>query len=439
MTLIREKIDKLINEVKELKQTLIEKEEEIFRLQNEVKAEKMKPSDHILSNKDIVRYSRQMIIPQIGVQGQKRLKDLSVLVVGVGGLGCPAATYLAGAGVGRIGLVDYDVVEENNLHRQLLHNEHLVGKPKVESAAIALKKLNSEIQVDQHQAQLSSSNALDMIKEYDVVVDASDNVATRYLVSDACVLADRPLVSGSALQMEGQLTVYNHAGGPCYRCLYPQPPPPHTVTNCSDAGVLGAVPGVIGTLQALEVVKIALKMPGVLSSRLLLFDGEDCVFRNIKLRQKREDCAVCGKNPSIHQLVDYEQFCGAKANDKEWSLSILSDEERILPQELHNVMQSKPYIVVDVRQPLEYEMCHIPNSVNIPLPTITRNVTLIKALTEPAGDSVLVCMVCRRGNDSQLAVRDLKAVLDTSSIILKDLKGGLHAWSTDVDPNFPIY
>uniref|UniRef100_A0A1B6GCA4 Ubiquitin activating enzyme 4 n=1 Tax=Cuerna arida TaxID=1464854 RepID=A0A1B6GCA4_9HEMI len=346
--------------------------------------------------------------------------------------------------LGSLGLVDYDVVEENNLHRQLLHNEEQLGEPKVASAAIALKRLNANLEVQTYQIQLSSSNALELVRQYDVVVDASDNVATRYLVNDACVLTGRPLVSGSALQLEGQLTVYNYADGPCYRCLYPQPPAPQTVTNCSDAGVLGAVTGVIGTLQALEVVKITLGMSDVLSSKLLLFDGENTSFRTIKLRNKSENCLVCGTNPSITELIDYEEFCGAAANDKDSQLSLLRDDERISPEELHTLLEAKePCIVVDVRQETEFQMCSISGSINIPLQSLVKNINYLDKLCAEKKDSnestTLVCMVCRRGNDSQLAVKRLQPLLFDSNIKLLDLKGGLHSWAAKVDPQFPAY
>uniref|UniRef100_A0A1B6IGC9 Adenylyltransferase and sulfurtransferase MOCS3 homolog n=1 Tax=Homalodisca liturata TaxID=320908 RepID=A0A1B6IGC9_9HEMI len=440
----REKIEDLKIEIAALKLALARKERELKFLQDKKDSKQDGQHGSNLSKSDIIRYSRQMIIPQIGVAGQKKLQQTSVLIIGMGGLGCPAALYLAGAGIGRFGLVDYDVVEENNLHRQLLHNEDQLGKPKVTSAAIALKRLNANLEVQQYQIQLSSSNALELVKQYDVVVDASDNVATRYLVNDACVLTGRSLVSGSALQLEGQLTVYNHADGPCYRCLYPQPPAPQTVTNCSDAGVLGAVTGVIGTLQALEVVKITLGMSDVLSSKLLLFDGENTSFRTIKLRKKSENCLICGTNPSITELIDYEEFCGAAANDKDSHLSLLKDDERMSPEQLHTLMEGKePYTIIDVRQETEFQMCSIPGSINIPLQSLVKNIDYLHRICAERRNSnesaTLVCMVCRRGNDSQLAVKRLQPLLFDSAIELRDLIGGLHSWAAKVDPQFPAY
>ncbi|KAL8604876.1 hypothetical protein ACOMHN_028504 [Nucella lapillus] len=286
-------------------------------------------TDGKLTNEQIGRYSRQLILPELGVKGQQRLLSSKVLIVGAGGLGCPAAIYLAAAGVGTVGVVDYDEVEVSNLHRQILHTEHRLGRSKAESVALSCRNLNSSLRFKTHRVQLSSENALSIIEEYDVVLDCTDNVATRYLLSDACVLAARPLVSGSALRFEGQLTVYNYKGGPCYRCLYPKPPPPETVTNCSDGGVLGVVPGIIGCYQALEAIKIAADMGTCLSERLMLFDGMDGTTRTIRLRRRQPSCPVCGDTPTIRELVDYEQFCGARAADKDQEKDVLAASSRM--------------------------------------------------------------------------------------------------------------
>jgi len=307
----------LLDEILNLKKKLMEKESMLPQHLDQVQEENEgRGADKKLTNVEIDKYSRQLIMPEIGMKGQQTLKNSSVLIVGAGGLGCPSSLYLTGAGVGRIGIVDYDNVKLNNLHRQLLHSEISTGQPKVFSAADSLRKLNSSVEVTPYDIQIDSSNALDIIRQYDVVVDATDNVATRYLLNDACVMASRPLVSGSALQLEGQLIVYSYNNGPCYRCLFPVPPPPETVTNCGDGGVLGAVPGVIGVLQALETVKILLGHHGVLSKSMLLFDGSDCSFRKVRVRDRNPSCAVCGSEPSVTALIDYEQFCGSKANDK---------------------------------------------------------------------------------------------------------------------------
>uniref|UniRef100_A0A182INL1 Adenylyltransferase and sulfurtransferase MOCS3 homolog n=1 Tax=Anopheles atroparvus TaxID=41427 RepID=A0A182INL1_ANOAO len=396
-----------------------------------------------LNNDEIARYSRQIILSEIGVQGQLKLKKASVLVVGAGGLGCPSALYLAGAGIGRIGVLDYDEVELTNLHRQLLHTEATVGFSKVDSVQARLEELNSQIEIQTHHTQLTSDNANAIIERYDVIVDATDNVATRYLLNDACVMLRKPLVSGSALQLEGQLTVYNYRGGPCYRCLFPTPPPPASVTNCGDGGVLGAVTGVIGALQALETIKIILSNEGVLSGRLLLFDGQQSAFRNLKLRPKKPSCAVCSDTPTVTKLIDYEQFCRMKATDKDSALSLLPPSHRISVRDYHDgwVVEGRLHLLIDVRGANEFEMCQLPGTpVNIPLADILNDKRTDEILSLVAQSPSEVFVVCRRGNDSQLAVRHLEPLLRTRSLgPPRDLIGGLHAWKNIVDPNFPIY
>ena len=308
------------------------------------------------------------------------LKRSSVLIVGVGGLGCPSSVYLAGCGIGRIGLVDYDEVEVNNLHRQILHTTNNVGMKKVDSAAIFLRNLNPLITVQTYPTLLNSSNALDIISDYDVIVDATDNVATRYLLNDACVLSKKPLISGSALQMEGQLTIYNYELGPCYRCLFPVPPPPETVTKCSDGGVLGVIPGTIGVLQALETIKLILKQKTI-NGYLLLFDGNDTCFRKVKLRGKNINCEVCGKNPIITELIDYEQFCQSKSNDKYNTLSLLPNCKRITVAN-YSEDRKKPHILVDVRNPQEYAICKLDNSINLPIDKINSKESIEKISNE---------------------------------------------------------
>ncbi|XP_049963561.1 adenylyltransferase and sulfurtransferase MOCS3 isoform X1 [Schistocerca serialis cubense] len=434
-------------EIEELKKQLYQKEKQLNLLEQNVQLEEMVKNFEgtKLSNEEIGRFSRQIIVPGIGVKGQLALKTSSVLIVGAGGLGCPSALYLAGAGVGHIGIIDYDEVELNNLHRQLLHSEASLGTPKVESAVEALKRLNSGVQVTPYHIQLDSQNALEIVKKYDIVVDATDNVATRYLLNDACVKAGRPLVSGSALQFEGQLTVYNYEDGPCYRCLFPVPPPPETVTNCGDGGVLGAVPGAIGVLQALEAIKIILKIPGVLSQRLLLFDGSSGIFRNVRLRKKNPDCDVCGENPKITTLIDYEQFCGSRANDKDHKLQLLDARDRITPLEYRRFLnEGKPHILVDVRPPMEYEICHLDNAINIPLDTLNNETVLcdIKQHIDAKrnkSSSLPVIVVCRRGNASQKGVIKLKEHLTEEAVTIRDIIGGLHGWANDVDKLFPVY
>jgi len=401
----------------------------------------------------IARYSRQLILPDFGVKGQLALGRTSVLIVGCGGLGCPAAIYLAGAGVGRIGLVDHDTVELNNLHRQILHDEAnaKVKMRKAVSAAQSCQKLNSQVICDVHCVKLSSSNAVDIVRQYDIVVDATDNVATRYLLSDACVLSGRPLVSGGALRFEGQLTVYNYLGSPCYRCLYPQPPPAETVTNCSDAGVVGPVVGVIGSLQAIEVIKIAAGIGCPFAGRLVLYDGLDGEFRCVKVRGRQKKCAVCGDSPTITNLIDYEFFCGvASAGDKCHNLNILSPSERVKASEYADFVKTgKPHLLVDVRMPVELEITKLPTTThNVPMDEFTKpegHCSLLNILRDDVHRRVSdhlplpLYVVCRRGNDSQLAVRKLQSFFSDMSVNIKDIVGGLTAWSNDVDENFPIY
>jgi len=408
--------------------------------------------DDRLCKGDIARYSRQLLLPELGVKGQLALGRTSVLIVGCGGLGCPAAVYLAGAGVGRLGLVDHDTVELNNLHRQILHDEVKaeVKTLKAASAAYSCQKLNSRMSCEVHCVMLSSSNALDIVRQYDIVVDATDNVATRYLLSDACVLSGRPLVSGGALRFEGQLTVYNYQGSPCYRCLYPQPPPAEMVTNCSDAGVLGPVVGVIGSLQAVEVVKIATGAGNPFAGRLVLYDGLDGTFRSVKVRGRQKNCAACGDSPRITKLIDYESFCGASAGDKCHKLNILSPSERVSASDYAAFVKTgKHHFLVDVRTAVELEITKLPTTThNVPMDEFSKPegcCSLLDVLRQDvhkrATDQLplLLFVVCRRGNDSQIAVRKLQSVFSDVSITIQDIFGGLTAWSNDVDENFPIY
>jgi len=395
-----------------------------------------------LTNLEIEKYSRQIILPEISVKGQCKLKESSVLVVGTGGLGCPASLYLTAAGVGHIGLVDYDIVDLSNLQRQVLHKEDTVGMSKTQSACQELRRLNIQLKVSQHNIALTSANAIDVIKKYDLILDCTDNVATRYLLNDACVLSKKTLISGSALRFEGQLTIYNYAEGPCYRCLYPNPPPAETVTNCSDGGVIGAVTGIIGCLQALEAIKIITSNTCSYSGKLLLFDGYNGTFRNIKLRYKQESCLVCSSNPKITQLIDYVQFCGAQATDKERSLQILPTFQRISVNE-YEEMKQESHVLVDVRPRTEYEICSLINSINIPITDIL-NRQKIDQVVEEMKKNRPVVIVCKRGNDSQKAVQEILKYVSENSIDinlkqLKDLKGGLTAWSKEINSDFPIY
>uniref|UniRef100_A0AAQ5ZZT8 Adenylyltransferase and sulfurtransferase MOCS3 n=1 Tax=Amphiprion ocellaris TaxID=80972 RepID=A0AAQ5ZZT8_AMPOC len=384
-----------------------------------------------LSNEDIMRYSRQLLLPELGVQGQLNLSKTSVLIVGCGGLGCPLAQYLAAAGIGRLGLLDYDEVELSNLHRQVLHGEENQGQAKALSAAKAVKRLNSTVECIPYHLQLSTENALQLIQQYPY---------------------GKPLVSASALRMEGQLTVYNYRGGPCYRCLYPVPPPPETVTNCSDGGVLGVVPGIMGCFQALEVLKIASGQGSSCGQQLVMFDAQDARFRSIKLRPKQPGCAVCGENPSVTQLVDYEAFCGSAATDKCRKLNLLSKDQRITVQDYKSILDNAgPHVLLDVRPLVEVDICHLPFSLNIPLSSLEdRKSEHLQLLQERiselkqqmAGDCrPPVYVICKQGNDSQKAVQVLEKMSgsEVDSIAVKDISGGLMAWVKRIDPTFPQY
>ncbi|XP_067312252.1 adenylyltransferase and sulfurtransferase MOCS3 [Pseudorasbora parva] len=452
-----------------LKTQLLEKEREIAALKKKLhqmekgnsiltelqeKVTDLSPlkSNAALTNDDIMRYSRQLILPELGVKGQVAISNVSVLVVGCGGLGCPLAQYLAAAGIGRLGLLDYDVVELSNLHRQVLHSELTQGQPKALSAAQAISRLNSTVQCVPYHLQLSRENAIQLVQQYDIVADCSDNVPTRYLVNDACVLTGKPLVSASALRMEGQLTVYNYRGGPCYRCLYPSPPPPETVTNCSDGGVLGVVPGIMGCLQALEVLKIASGQGSSFEQQLLMFDGQEGRFRSIRLRPRQAECAVCGETPTVKELQDYEQFCGSAATDKCQRLNLLTKEQRVSVQEYRAILESSaPHLLLDVRPKVEVDICHLSTSTNIPLASLedkkAEHITLLKDAVSKLKQQmnmesqVPVFVVCKLGNDSQKAVQLLEKMsgLEIEQITVKDISGGLMAWAKNIDHSFPQY
>lgn len=359
-------------------------------------------------------------------------------------LGCPSAQHLAGTGIGHIGIVDYDIVEINNLHRQLLHTEDSIGTPKVESLKRAITSLNSNVEVSTFHTQLTSTNCFDILKNFDIILDCTDNVATRYLLNDACVMLRKPLVSGSALQYEGQLTVYNYNNGPCYRCLFPIPPNPESVTNCSDSGVVATVTGVIGTMQAMEALKIIQNMNGILYGKLLIYDALEATFRNVKLRTRKIECMVCGESPTIKELIDYEEFCGMKANDKDMHLNILEENDRIAVGDYKKYYldrKEKKHILIDVRNINEFEICQLPGSLNIPMKELLddrKSSEILKKLKYDTNQSEIdIFTVCRRGNDSQLAVNRLKSLLPNANI--KDLIGGLHAWTKTIDSSFPIY
>ncbi|KAL3333559.1 hypothetical protein AABB24_033572 [Solanum stoloniferum] len=399
-----------------------------------------------LSPDMIYRYSRHLLLPSFGVQGQANLLKSSVLVIGAGGLGSPALLYLAACGVGRIGIVDHDVVELNNLQRQIIHTEAYIGKSKVESAAATCRSINSSTQIVEHREAFRTSNALEIVSKYDVVVDATDNAPSRYMINDCCVVLGKPLVSGAALGLEGQLTVYNYNGGPCYRCLFPTPPPTNACQRCADSGVLGVVPGVIGCLQALEAIKVASLVGEPLSGRMLLLDALSGRFRNVKLRGRSLQCEACGDDAVLTRQtfleLDYEKFTQTPLSTGPLKLNFLSPDDRISSKEYNEkVTKGEAHVLVDVRPTHHYKIVSLPNSMNIPLSTLEGRLPEISAALEKEankenGSNASLFVICRRGNDSQVAVELLHKLGFTSA---KDIIGGLESWTHNVDPKFPTY
>jgi adenylyltransferase/sulfurtransferase len=380
-----------------------------------------------LSKDDYQRYSRHIILPEVGLDGQKRIKAASVLCVGTGGLGSPLLLYLAAAGVGRIGIVDFDIVDHSNLQRQIIHGTSWVGKPKIESAKNRILEINPYCQVDLYETQLSSVNALEIIKPYDIVIDGTDNFPTRYLTNDACVLLDKPNIYGSIFRFEGQSTVFNYQGGPNYRDLYPEPPPPGMVPSCAEGGVLGVLPGIVGTIQATEAIKIILGAPHTLSGRLLLFNAWEMKFRELKLRPDPE-------RPVITELIDYEQFCGIpQAKAAEAAEKSALAEMTVL--ELKALIDNGPqdFVLIDVRNPNEYDIARIPGSVLIPLPDIEKGPGVEKVRELLNGHRLIAH--CKMGGRSAKAL----SILKEAGIEGINVKGGISAWSQEVDPSVTQY
>jgi adenylyltransferase/sulfurtransferase len=380
-----------------------------------------------LTQDDYARYSRHLILPEVGLEGQKRLKAAKVLCIGTGGLGSPLLLYLAAAGIGRIGIVDFDIVDSSNLQRQIIHGTSWVDKPKIESAKARILEINPYCQVDLHSTRLSSENALEIFEPYDVVVDGTDNFPTRYLVNDACVLTGKPNVYGSIFRFEGQATVFNYDEGPNYRDLYPEPPPPGMVPSCAEGGVLGVLCGIIGTIQATETVKIILGKGNTLKGRLLLYDALNMKFRELKLRPNPE-------RPVIEKLIDYEQFCGipqAKAQEAEAKQGIAA----ITVTELKQLFDSgaQDFVLVDVRNPHEYEIAKIPGSVLIPLPDI-ENGDGVNQVRQALNGHRLIAH-CKMGGRSAKAL----AILKQNGIEGTNVTGGIQAWSREVDASVPEY
>ena len=378
---------------------------------------------------EIKRYSRHLIMPEVGMEGQRQLKNASVLSIGAGGLGSPLAMYLTAAGVGHLGIVDFDVVEFSNLQRQIIHSTENVGRKKLESARDRLHALNPEVEITLHEVALTAANALDILRPYDIVADGTDNYPTRYLVNDACVLLGKPNVYGSIFRFEGQASVFDALRGPCYRCLYPEPPPPGLVPSCAEGGVLGVLPGIIGCIQAMETVKLILDKGDSLIGRLLLFDAMAMTFREVKLR-KSPDCPICGPNRTIHALIDYEQFCGVPGREEQVAHEAERSAWEVGARELKTKLDRGEVTLIDVREPHEWEIARIPEARLIPLGELPNRFAELPM----DGDLVLHC---HKGIRSMKALELLRDHAGFKR--LKSLRGGIDAWSTEVDPSVPRY
>ena len=384
----------------------------------------------VLSNEEIARYSRHLIMPEVGMEGQRRLKAASVLMIGTGGLGAPLGMYLAAAGVGRLGIVDFDVVDASNLQRQIIHGTQDVGRPKIASARDRLNSINPHVHVETYETRLTSENALELFRAYDIIVDGTDNFPTRYLVNDACVLTGKPNVYGSIFRFEGQASVFWAERGACYRCLYPEPPPPGLVPSCAEGGVLGVLPGIIGAIQANETIKLILGGDSrPLINRLLLFDAWQMRFRELKLR-KDPACPICGEHPTIKALIDYEEFCGLKPHG-EINRAEEQKMEEITATELKQRLERGDSIqIIDVREPNEYDIARIPDTRLIPLGQIAARMGEI----DPARETVVHC---KMGGRSARAIETLQRAGFAGRLF--NLKGGITAWSNEVDPSVPKY
>jgi len=378
-----------------------------------------------LNKDEILRYSRHLIMPEVGMDGQLKLKQAKVLCIGAGGLGSPLALYLAAAGVGKLGIVDFDVVDYTNLQRQVIHDTSDVGRPKLDSARDTIHDINPFVDVVGYETRLSSENALEIFKDYDIIADGTDNFPTRYLVNDACVLLGKPNVYGSIFRFEGQASVFYAKEGPCYRCLYPEPPPPGLVPSCAEGGVLGVLPGIVGSMQALETIKLILGRGDSLIGRLLLFDALSMRFRELKLR-KNPGCVVCGPNPTITRLIDYEEFCGIRG-EEHVPPSIVPE---ISAREVKKMQdENKAFVLIDVREPHEFQICRIPGSTLIPLGEVPRRMHELNSADE-------IVVHCKSGKRSAQAV---ELLMKSGFRKIYNLQGGILAWSDQVDPSVPTY
>jgi len=379
-----------------------------------------------LNNEEIRRYSRHLILPEVGLAGQKKIKAASVLCIGAGGLGSPIAMYLAAAGIGKIGIVDFDTVDYSNLQRQILHTDADVGRPKAESAKETIRGINPNVEVVIHNTRISSENALDLIRPYDIVVDGTDNFPTRYLTNDACVLLKKPNVYGSIFRFEGQASVFApHLGGPCYRCLYPEPPPPGMVPSCAEGGVLGVLPGIIGCIQATEILKLAIGKGTSLTGRLLLFNALDLKFRELKLRRDPA-CPICGDHPTIKELIDYETFCGIEPEPEN-----KGNPDEVTVQDMKKALDnpSLGIKVVDVREAFEYEIAKVDGVPLLPMSQLQQRFTEL----DPNTRYYLLCKVGARSHQA------MQFLHQQGFKYVKNVEGGINAWSEQIDRNVPRY
>ncbi len=380
-----------------------------------------------LNHEEILRYSRHLLIPEVGLSGQKKIKAASVLVIGTGGLGSPVSLYLAAAGVGRIGLVDYDVVDSSNLQRQVIHGTSQIGQPKVESARKRMLDINPDIQVEVYNEPFTSENAMRIAQNYDILIDGTDNFPTRYLSNDVSVFLGIPNVYGSIFRFDGQVSVFDARNGPCYRCLFPEPPPPGLVPSCAEGGVLGVLPGIIGTLQASEALKLILGIGETLIGRLLLFNALDMSFDFVNLR-KNPNCKICGPNPEVTELIDYEEFCGVPGHDHEEG-SAGGDWDIEAAQLAEKLRRGEDIHLLDVREPHELEISHLEGADLIPLGQLAARLSELDSADE-------MVVFCKGGTRS---ARALELLASAGFRKVKNLKGGINAWAQEVDPSLPIY
>tara|TARA_B100001013_G_scaffold329279_1_gene243492 strand:+ start:3062 stop:4210 length:1149 start_codon:yes stop_codon:yes gene_type:complete len=378
-----------------------------------------------LSNEEIYRYSRHLIMPEVGLEGQQKLKDASILLIGAGGLGSPLGLYLTAAGIGRIGIVDFDVVDFTNLQRQVIHGTEDVGKPKLESAKATLKSVNPSVEIEGYEVAFTSDNAMEIAKNYDIIIDGTDNFPTRYLTNDVSVLLGKPNVYGSIFRFDGQASVFDAKRGPCYRCLYPEPPPPGMVPSCAEGGVLGVLPGIIGIIQATEAIKLILGKGEPLIGKLLLYDALSMSFTELKLK-KDPNCPICGENPTITELIDYQQFCGIQ---DEPVIDTAEDVQLTVEELKAKLDNGDDFVLIDVREPHEWDICQIEGAQLMPLSSFAEHLNQLNSAQE-------VVLHCHRGVRS---MRALQFLHQAGFRKLKNLAGGIDDWAVKIEPDMPRY